>query len=293
MPTRAIPDFFLYGEAAREADLRFIHLETIAARSRPANWTIRVHAHRDLAHLLFVARGGGVMKAESQGLAFAAPALLIAAPGAVHGFDFEPETEGHILTLSEAYVGELAARQPEARDLFATCRALDLDEAAFAEHRFAEHLEAIGRELVWSAAGRGLALEGRLLCILAGALRAADVLDRPLTRSAAVDLVARFREMLEQRFQARTSVEDYAALLGVSQSRLRQSCVTAAGASPSSLVHARLMIEAKRQLLYTGRSVAEIGYDLGFDDPAYFTRFFTRRAGQSPRAFRAAARPSA
>jgi AraC family transcriptional activator of pobA len=52
------------------------------------------------------------------------------------------------------------------------------------------------------------------------------------------------------------------------------------------LVHARILLEAKRQLRYTDVSVSEIGYALGFDDPAYFTRFFSQRTGTSPRAFR-------
>jgi AraC family transcriptional activator of pobA len=293
MPIRAVPAFFLYGEPAREADARFLHLESIAARSRPADWTIRAHAHRDLNHLLLVTRGGGTMRVESERLAFAAPALLVAAAGAVHGFDFEPETEGHVLTLSEAYVRELAARQPEARGLFAACRALGLDEAAFAEHRFAEQMEGLGRELVWSAPGRAMALEGRLLCILAGALRVVDSLDRPVAASPAAALVARFREAVEQRFRSRTGVDAYAALLAVTPSRLRQSCLAAAGASPSALVHARVMVEAKRLLLYTGMTVAEVGYDLGFEDPAYFTRFFAEREGRAPSAFRAAARAQA
>ena len=55
------------------------------------------------------------------------------------------------------------------------------------------------------------------------------------------------------------------------------------------LVHARIVLEAKRQLRYTSVAVSEIAYALGFDDPAYFTRFFSRRTGLSPRAFRALA----
>jgi AraC family transcriptional activator of pobA len=46
------------------------------------------------------------------------------------------------------------------------------------------------------------------------------------------------------------------------------------------------MLEAKRQLHYTSNPISEIAFALGFDDPAYFTRFFTRQAGCSPRAFR-------
>jgi AraC family transcriptional activator of pobA len=47
-----------------------------------------------------------------------------------------------------------------------------------------------------------------------------------------------------------------------------------------------LVLEAKRLLLYSTATVAECGYALGFDDPAYFSRFFKAASGHSPRAFR-------
>jgi AraC family transcriptional activator of pobA len=52
------------------------------------------------------------------------------------------------------------------------------------------------------------------------------------------------------------------------------------------LIHARILLEAKRQLHYTDSAVKEIATSLGIDDAAYFTRFFTRRVGVSPREFR-------
>jgi AraC family transcriptional activator of pobA len=51
-------------------------------------------------------------------------------------------------------------------------------------------------------------------------------------------------------------------------------------------VHLRLLVEAERQLRYTSLSIAQIGYHLGFHDPAYFSRFFTTRMRLSPREFR-------
>lgn len=52
------------------------------------------------------------------------------------------------------------------------------------------------------------------------------------------------------------------------------------------VLHARLLVEAKRQLLYTVRSSSTIAYGLGFKDPAYFSRFFKRATGKNPREFR-------
>jgi AraC-like DNA-binding protein len=49
----------------------------------------------------------------------------------------------------------------------------------------------------------------------------------------------------------------------------------------------RMLVEAERQLRYTAMSVSQVAYYLGFEDPAYFSRFFRRRTGLPPKSFRA------
>jgi len=52
------------------------------------------------------------------------------------------------------------------------------------------------------------------------------------------------------------------------------------------LLHDRLVLEAKRKLSFSHQSVKEISYELGFEDPAYFSRFFKNHAGIAPQDFR-------
>ncbi|MDG8254063.1 helix-turn-helix domain-containing protein, partial [Streptococcus pneumoniae] len=61
-----------------------------------------------------------------------------------------------------------------------------------------------------------------------------------------------------------------------------------AGRTASQIVQDRLLLEAKRLLIYTDHGVARIGEMIGFDDPAYFSRFFATRTGCSPAAWRKA-----
>jgi AraC family transcriptional activator of pobA len=58
------------------------------------------------------------------------------------------------------------------------------------------------------------------------------------------------------------------------------------GRPVSRLIDDRVVREARRNLAYTNMSVTTIAYTLGFADPAYFSRVFTRSLGLSPRAFR-------
>src|SRR5215475_2536252 len=146
-----IPRFFLYGEPPRDAAERFVHVETIADRSRVHDWRIQPHAHRDLHQLLVISSGGGEMEAEIQRQGFRAPALLIVPAGIVHGFSFAEDTEGYVVTLADTLLRDLARDEPSFRKLFATanCSSLESDPVHFEE--LTDTLPKLRRELVWSA----------------------------------------------------------------------------------------------------------------------------------------------
>jgi AraC-like DNA-binding protein len=91
---------------------------------------------------------------------------------------------------------------------------------------------------------------------------------------------------VEAGFRTRHAVADIAAGLPVTRGRLDAICRRHAGRTAQQVIHDRIVLEAQRSLIYTGLTVAEIAYGLGFADPAYFTRFFAREAGETPGEFR-------
>lgn len=285
---RRIPHYDLYGEAPGRAPDRLVHVETIEARSAGHHWKIEPHLHRALAQLVFVLRGRGVVTAESVRAQYRPPALIVMPAGVVHGFEFEPGTSGHVVTLSDALLRELVRRDAAIAALFRRPTTLELTAPALRSTDLAQGLRRLAREFARREEGRELALLGWTEVLLANVLRLARATDEPA--DAASDgrrqVVARFGELIERRFREGAPLRSYAEALNVSESRLRTACLSTTGQAPIQLIHARLVLEAKRQLLYTADPVRRIAYGLGFEDPAYFTRFFTRRAGVSPRAFR-------
>ena len=284
-----IPSYFLYGEAARAHDERTLHVESIEQRSSRHRWKIDAHRHRALHQLVLVLKGRGVAVAESSVSHFSPPALCIVPAGTVHGFEFEPGTLGSVVTIADELLQELARREPALTVLFKDPFTLELQAGSATTAELLRTARLLAREHAQGAAARGLALEGCLALLLARVLGLTSATERavdtPLGRHR--QLVARFRAAIESGFRDNRSIPEYAKSLQVSESSLRNACLKATGQPPIHLVHARLLLEAKRQLYYTARPVSEIAYELGFDDAAYFTRFFTRRAGISPRAFRA------
>jgi len=282
---QSVPVFFLYGEPRREVGPRFLHLETLAERSKPSGWNIRPHAHTDLNHVFFFTSGSGTTTADGARLSFTTPALLLVPAGIVHGFAYEPDTTGWVLTIADPYLRDLTAREPDFAGIFAALRHLVPDDPTGIEDR----LTRLGRELVWNAPGYTAAIEGHLLGILVELLRLSHhARETPHITGRAAGLVAKFRARIEAAYRTGATLEDYAAALRVTPAQLRRACRQITQQPPMHLVQDRIFLEAQRVLLYTNMTVAEAAYHLGFTDAAYFTRFFTRRAGRSPRDFRRA-----
>lgn len=99
-------------------------------------------------------------------------------------------------------------------------------------------------------------------------------------------LVSSFLHLVDQHIRRHWSVADYAHSLRVSSDRLNSAILRATGQTPLALIHARLMKEARQMLEDSGLQIGEIASSLGFEDPAYFSRFFKRHSGRSPRQFR-------
>ncbi|MAD97599.1 MAG: AraC family transcriptional regulator [Flavobacteriaceae bacterium] len=95
-----------------------------------------------------------------------------------------------------------------------------------------------------------------------------------------------FSTLVEFNFKELHSVSDYAERLGLSPKSLTKHFQRISKDSPSDFIKKRIILEAKRKLIYTDYSVKEIAFDLGFNDPAYFTRFFTKATTLSPLNFK-------
>ena len=285
---QSIPHYFLYGESTRDVDQHFLHVESITARSQVNEWQIQPHVHAELHHWLLVTNGGGVFHVEGKQLAFAAPTLVTVPVHCVHGFDFEVATDGFVVTVSSALLHRISLAHPEMASVLSEPELYSLSSAQCA--LFDQKFRALSEEFHSTRVARRAAAESALLSILVAAIRVKtekeNVVARP--QDADAELLSRYRRLIEDHFSSRMGAAEYAARLCVSHERLRVACARAAGTSPLALLNARRLLEAKRNLLYTNMSIAVLAHACGFDDPAYFSRFFARSTGQSPRDYRSA-----
>lgn len=94
-------------------------------------------------------------------------------------------------------------------------------------------------------------------------------------------LYADFRRLLKNNFSKIKKVKDYAQTLAITEKQLNEIIQARTGLSASAIIYRQLILEAKR-LLKTNISAKEVAYELNFDDPAHFSKFFKTQTGISP-----------
>lgn len=100
------------------------------------------------------------------------------------------------------------------------------------------------------------------------------------------DRVMQLRRLLEEHYRVQRQVAFYATAFALTPKRLNEITREKTGKTVTELLHDRLVLEAKRNLSFSHKSVKEISYELGFEDPAYFSRFFKNHTGIAPQDYR-------
>jgi AraC family transcriptional activator of pobA len=289
-PRSAIPNFLLYGEQAGGAEPPFIHIETIASRAGALNWTIGAHRHDALGHVLLIKGGGGRFLLDGAVRQFGSGSAIFVPSKLVHAFYFLSDTDGLVLTLSDSLL-ELATDALVEADLshdLAGALLVDLAQDPSLFDQVAASLARISAELAQPQLGQLSAIRTHVALVLLTMVRGGRFHGEQSDYSSQdLRLVEKLRRLIGQSLGEMSAVTGLAAELGVTPARLNAACRRVAGCSTLHLLHAAQLAEAKRALLYTEQPISEIAYSLGFEDPAYFSRFFSRRTGRTPSAFRA------
>ena len=281
-----IPHYFLYEELAPKLEPSFLHIEPIPVRSGRHNWTIPTHTHPDHHQILMISKGGGTIQVEGVSWEVIPPSLVIIPALAIHAIQFKPGTDGYVINVAPPFLQSALDDDPELVEGF-RFPVHFLPRQIGNDIDLVDLFAALEHEFVWSAPGRRSAIKAYLL-LLAVALRRLLEQERarPLATARDANTVMRFRELVEKNYRIHQPLDFYARKLGVTAARLNACCRMVTGRSSLALIHDRMITEAKRNLIYSDMSVNEIGAALGYTDPGYFNRFFSRHVGLSPGRFR-------
>jgi AraC family transcriptional activator of pobA len=288
-----VPVYQLYGEHKHWAAPELVHCETIAARSKLHNWVIKPHQHHGLFQVMWLSTGTAEVTLDDNLSRMRAGQILTVPEMCIHGFRFSRNAEGTVVTLAYPLLRRWG---PELADALLDARGPVLHDLRDAAQRgtVTAAIAALAEAYREPALHRELLIESLACVLLVQLARGAHHLSRQGAPTARSDQhFTAFCGQVEAHYKERRPVEWHARQIGISAAHLNVLCRKAIGRSAQEVIHARTMLEARRRLVYTSMTIGEVCNALGFEDPAYFTRFFKRETGLSPRDFRQRARSQA
>ncbi len=276
-PNDSVPAWHLYGEDRAFPDV--LHVERIADRAPELEWVIAPHRHPHLHQFLLIRSGGVEITADGRRFTPKLPCLISIPRGMVHGFAFMSGTDGFVLTIPLQSLPDLfEGASPMAA-------ALGMLGVTGADDEISDAFDRLHAEYRGRALGRTLMLKARATALACDIVRHATP---PAGQDGALSdpRFRRFDELVRVHFRDGWTVDDYARALGLSARHLGRLCRQATGQTAFEHLESTLMREACRLLVYTRGSIASVGYQLGFEDPSYFSRAFRRHTGLTPRSYR-------
>ena len=295
MATKVIPNYALYGDQAQSRWQNLFDFEWIPKRSKPYNWNISPHKHDAFIQILYITEGGAEVILDGARLNAVAPCILLIPAQTVHGFVFQKNVNGPVVTAAQGPLESVASvLMPELLALVRKPALIALDADSIHAKALMPLFLAIEQETQIHAVGQmaaGLSLL-TALCVHIARLSDAQALAAPKANSRKVAQIEKFRALVETNYKKHLPVTAYAEQLGITSGQLTRLCREELGMSSMDVINARMVHEAQRDLVYTTSSIKQLAYTLGFADETYFGRFFRKHTGLSPREFRAQAMDS-
>ncbi|WP_229722736.1 helix-turn-helix domain-containing protein [Xylophilus rhododendri] len=246
------------------------------------------HRH-DYYHLLWMSEAAGTHLLDFERYPARANSVFFVSPGQLHAWESAIRPCGFVINFSADFFVQMFPRADDIAQLpffhiASTAPVLHLSQAQHDELR--PLLLEMEREFQSDAEARMDIVRAYLLVLLTRLRRIHPRRSgegaTPLNHS----LTQRFTLLIDQHYLEFARLGDYTSRLHTTERQLNEAVKRTLGKTAGQLIQERLVLEAKRLLGNTAMSVAEIAFQLGFEDQAYFSRFFKKQAGVTPGEFK-------
>ncbi|MFT4602523.1 MAG: AraC family transcriptional activator of pobA [Arenicella sp.] len=248
------------------------------------NYDTTEHHRHNYFELFFFETGGGKHEVDFVDFDNLDCSIQIVAPGQVHQMKREPGSKGFVV-LFETSVFE---KEALISNFLFDHICYDVNENSpiytFEKEVQAQVLglfKSIWKDFQSEAALKNDFIKANLSLVCIQCIR---TLGGQIEKSKNQKTYESFRRYLNSNFRSVKKVKEYAAQLGVTEKQLNEIVSTKTGSSASVIIYKQIILEAKR-LLNMGLSTKEVAYDLSFEDPSHFSKFFKKQSGISPSEF--------
>lgn len=300
MKKHEIPNLNLIQTYDKFYQSTYIQYESLGNLATFFGRVMHLHRHDQYYQLHFIHHGTVHLQLGDQEYIETAPLLFFTPPLIPHSFITEPNATGQVLTIHQSLVDQLfkSINHTELRlKTIAACITLfDLPEHLQPFRKMLElAFDGLHSENQTNANfGQNPSLINWSQLIFTNLFRLMDNIKsaNPSTHNQSA-LFRQYLSLIENHYHQHYPLSHYAAELNTTEGHLNKVCRRIANASSKQLIHERIILEAKYLLAHTNQSIQQIAFQLGFQDPAYFTRFFTKNIQITPKNYRSSVSKSA
>lgn len=208
-------------------------------------------------------------------------------PGQVHSWHFKGIPEGYVINFSEQFLKSFLLDQ-HYLDRFSFFSGDSSDSVCQIPQHVQEEAVRLMETMLKRVAAGGDQLKLWLMEFLLLVEESCNTREnQPASVSRQKELLFRsFRRLIDQHYKSIRLPKEYADLLYITANHLNALCKEMTGKTAGELIRDRVILESKRLLVNAELSIAEIAYELNFQDNSYFSRFFRKQTGMTPEAFR-------
>lgn len=278
----------IYGEESIPLIRDTIHVTRFDRVAENYRGDIKPHIHNNLHQIFVVEEGSLILLFNDDRYTAVSKSYLSIPKNTLHGFYIDESTKGWLITLSESVFERLTPllnSEVHPTDEVHVVQ-FDLNDLLLADlyntiHRCVFEFNNVLPE-------KETALEHLVGLLLVGLHRIPNERKQILKTqdTGYKTYYRRFMQLIREKYAFNTPMDYYATNLSITTGHLNRVCKSISGSSPKALIIDYFIAEAKRTLQQEKRSIAEIAYTLGFDDPGYFTRLFRQKTGQTPKEYR-------
>jgi AraC family transcriptional regulator, transcriptional activator of pobA len=249
------------------------------------------HRHHDFYEILHITQGTGTYIIDGQPYSIEPNTVFFVSPGQIHELSLSPNVQGHIFLFSSYFYHY---NKTDAYKLFELPFFYNLQGSAaplkLHSNTQVEAITGIFKQAIQEATSPQPdtpdVLRALLDLLLIQAKRLYTSVLPASQSSKSHILVKRFKQLLELHGTQNLGIAQYAQLLGITPNHLAETVKNTTGHTCSQLLYDRTILEIKRLLLHSNLSVSQIAFELNFADQSYFSKYFKKKEGLSPKEWR-------
>src|SRR5690625_122164 len=291
MRNKDIPILYMPTQRPEDESATLVHVESLNALASLFGRDMQVHRHDRHYQLHYVDRGKVQLRLGDSDFTEMGPLFFITPPPIPHRFVTEAAAQGVVLTVHQSIIQDLLLELNKGDYLFNPgCISLHDITPDLAHHK---RQILLGLKGIHEASHQNHTQFYAATLLLWAKLIFSNLLvlmeEVPTVQPSHHSYMHVFRQylnLIENHYKEQPNLGFYADKLNVTEAKLNTICRAISNNSAKQLTFDRIIQEAKYLLSYTSLYIKEVAFELGYPDPAYFSRFFTRQVGMAPQLYR-------